>query len=312
MHARRGASTWLHLGGALLSAAVLLVGLGCGGASETDDATFGYDGDAPLDVDDRGIASEADGIVLRDLSFATPSGRVEALMLAPRDADGLPAVVIGHGAGGNRTSMIAPAAWLAARGAVVLTVTLPSSSTPPPSGLDTIERLGWYRGIEVGDVVAVRRAVDLLQARDEVDADRTGYLGYSAGARTGAMLAGSEPRLRAVALLAGGVADVEEIVAAAPEELRDRVRETMSEIDPLRWIALGDGEGLLLQNAKDDEIVPTESAQALADAAPEGTDVRWYDGGHGLSAEVYADALDWLELRLPIDGPAVQGAPTGP
>jgi dienelactone hydrolase len=207
--------------------------------------------------------------------------------------------------------MIAPAAWLAARGAVVLTLTLPSSSQPP-SGLDAAERLRWYRGIEVGDVVAVRRAVDLLRTRDEVDAERTGYLGYSAGARTGAMLAGSEPRLRAVALLAGGVADVEEVVAAAPDELRDQLRETMSEIDPLRWIALGDGEGLLLLNAKEDEVVPRESAQALADAAPEGTDVRWYEGGHGLSAAVYADALDWLEQRLPIDGPAVPGAPTGP
>jgi dienelactone hydrolase len=297
--------------GALAVASTVIVAFGCGGGSAEAEATFGYDREAPLAVDDRGIVSEADGIALHDLSFATPSGRVEALMLAPRDADGLPAVVIGHGAGGDRTSMIAPAAWLAARGAVVLTLTLPSSSSPP-SGLDAAERLRWYRGIEVGDVVTVRRAVDLLHARDEVDAARTGYLGYSAGARTGALLAGSEPRLRAVALLAGGVADVEEVVAAAPDELRDQLRETMSEIDPLRWIALGDGEGLLLQNAKDDEIVPRESAQALADAAPEGTDVRWYEGGHGLSAAVYADALAWLEQRLPIDGPAVRGAPTGP
>lgn len=305
------ASALRRLAGVLLAAVALLAVLGCGGESAVDDGTFGYDRDAPLEVDDRGIASEADGIVLRDLSFATPSGRVEALMLAPRDADGLPAVVIGHGAGGDRTSMIAPAAWLAARGAVVLTLSLPSASRPP-TGLDAEERLRYYRDVEVGDVVAVRRGIDLLQGRDEIDAERVGYLGYSAGARTGALLAGSEPRLRAVALLAGGVADVEEVVAAAPEELRDQLRETMSEIDPLRWIALGDGERLLLQNAKDDEIVPRESAQALADAAPEGTDVRWYEGGHGLSADVYADALDWLGQRLPIDGPTVEGAPTGP
>jgi dienelactone hydrolase len=305
------ASALPRLAVGLLAAAALLLGLGCSGGSAADDGTFDYDADAPLDVDDRGIASEADGIVLRDLSFATPSGRVEALMLAPRDADGLPAVVIGHGAGGDRTSMIAPAAWLAARGAVVLTLTLPSSSRPP-TGLDAEERLRYYRDVEVGDVVAVRRGIDVLQGRDEVDPERVGYLGYSAGARTGMLLAGGEPRLRAVALLAGGSADVEEVVAAAPEELRDSLRETMSEIDPLRWIALADGERLLLQNAKDDEIVPRESAEAVAAAAPEGTDVRWYEGGHGLSAEVYADALDWLEQLLPVDGPAVLGAPTGP
>jgi dienelactone hydrolase len=296
----------------VVTVGALLVSLGCGGGSAADDETFGYDDDAPLGIDDRGIVSEADGVVLRDLSFTTPTGTIEALVVAPSAAEGLPAVVIGHGSGGDRTSMIAPAAWLAARGAVVLTLTLPSSSTPPPSRLDAAERLRWYRSIEVGDVVAVRRAVDLLQSRDEVDPERIGYLGYSAGARTGALLAGSESRLRALALLAGGAADVEAFVAAAPEELRDQLRATMSEVDPLRWIALADGEGLLLQNAKDDEVVPRESAQALADAAPEGTEVRWYEGGHGLSATVYADALDWLEQRLPIDGPAVPGAPTGP
>ncbi|MGL6278728.1 MAG: alpha/beta hydrolase family protein [Gaiella sp.] len=312
MREQSAASTRFRATVALLATGAVLLAVGCGDGSAGDESTFGYDRSAPLDVDDRGIVSEADGVVLRDLSFETPTGRVEAVMLAPRDAEGLPGVVIVHGSGGDRTSMIAPAAWLAARGAVVITLTQPSSSSRPPRQLDPESRLRWYRKIEVGDVVAVRRAVDLLQSRPEVDRDRIGYLGYSAGARTGALLAGSEPRLQAIALLAGGAADVESFVAAAPEEPRAPLRATMSAVDPLRWIALADGKRLLLQNAEDDEIVPRESAEALIDAAPEGADVRWYDGGHGLSAEVYADALDWLAERLPVDGPAVPGAPTGP
>ena len=46
------------------------------------------------------------------------------------------------------------------------------------------------RDLAVADVVAVRRGLDLLAARPDVDPKRLGFLGYSAGARTGALLAG--------------------------------------------------------------------------------------------------------------------------
>ena len=53
-------------------------------------------------------------------------------------------------------------------------------------------------------MVAVRRAVDLLRAGREVDPNRIGLVGWSLGARVGAVTAGVEPRLHAVVLMSGG------------------------------------------------------------------------------------------------------------
>lgn len=52
-------------------------------------------------------------------------------------------------------------------------------------------------------IVDFRRAVDLLRARPEIDADRIGYLGVSYGGAMGGLLAGVEDRLSAVVLVVG-------------------------------------------------------------------------------------------------------------
>jgi cephalosporin-C deacetylase-like acetyl esterase len=44
-------------------------------------------------------------------------------------------------------------------------------------------------------IVDLRRAVDLLVARDDVDPDRIGYLGVSYGGAMGGLLAGVEDRV---------------------------------------------------------------------------------------------------------------------
>ena len=69
---------------------------------------------------------------------------------------------------------------------------------------------------------------------------------------------------------------------------------------------------LLLQDGRRDEVVPRAALNALADAAPSGTDVRWYAAGHDLNEAAFRDQLAWLARRLELDGPPVPGALTGP
>ncbi len=164
----------------------------------------------------------------------------------------------------------------------------------------------------MADVVAVRRAVDLLASRDDVDADRIGYVGWSAGARTGAILAGVEPRLRALVLVAPGAAPVSEFVAAAADADKAAVERVMSSIDPLTYIARGHADRLLIQEGKQDAVIPRTAIDALIDAAPKGTEVRWYDADHTMGPVAYSEHLDWLQERLGVDGPPVPGAQTGP
>ncbi len=282
----------------------------CGSA--VDEGPFRYDAALPLATSDRGVVDDDYPIAVHDLSFSSESDTVDAFLAVPPAGEQRPAVVYVHGAGSTRDSMIGPALWLAARGAVTLAITAPSTTLGTAAAGSALERLRLQRALEVRDVIAIRRAVDLLAGREDVDPDRLGFVGWSAGARAGAILSGVEPRLRALVLISGGSARVSEFVQAAPAELRAEVEETMSSIDPLRYVARARPGSLLLQAGRRDAVIPREALQALIDASPDGTDVRWYDAGHALGPVAYRDHMRWLEEHLGIEGPAVPGAKTGP
>jgi hypothetical protein len=252
-------------------------------------------------------------IAVRDISYAVPGGRVSAYLALPPGRGRLAAVVYLHGAGEGRDRFVLPATWVAGRRAIGLTLTLPSSNEGPgPRGLTPVQLLARQQRLFVADVVAVRRAVDLLRSLPRVDAGRIGLVGWSFGARVGAVLAGVEPRLHAVVLMSGGATPVSAYVAQAPAELRPRVRSALTLIDPLRWIARARPGTVLLQDGRQDEVVPRAALVALSKAAPRGTNLRWYPTGHELEPAAYRDQLDWLSGKLAIRGPVVAGARTGP
>jgi len=289
-----------------------LIVAACGGGDAVDEGPFAYDAGRPLSTADRGVVDDDYPIAVHDVSYASGDDTIEAFLSVPPGEVRRPAVVYVHGAGSTRDSMMGPALWLAARGAVTLAITAPSSTATAPAVTGALDRLRWQRSLEIRDVIAVRRAVDLLTGRDDVDPDRIGFVGWSAGARAGAIISGVEPRFHALVLISGGSAPVSEFVQAAPPELRPEVEETMSSIDPLRYIAQARPGSLLLQDGRRDAVIPLKALQALIDAAPENTDVRWYDAEHALGPVAYRDHMRWLEERLGIVGPPVPGAMTGP
>ena len=296
---------------AVLLGTLVVLAAGCGGSSAEDD-TFAYDTDAPLALETGAQLADGRPLDVRDVSFASGDERVQGVLVAPPDTkDRLPAVVYLHGSGGEPRGEREELGAVAARGAVALTLTLPSGDAAPPSGLSPEETLRWQRDAIVDDVVAVRRALDVLAADERVDPERLGLVGWSFGGRLGALVAGIDDRLRATTLMSAGAAPVSEYVAAAPAELRDDVEEVLPPIDPLTRI--GDAEGaVFLQAGRSDSIVPESALQALADAAPDDTRVTWYDAEHDLNDSANRDQLAWLSERLGIDGPPVPGVATGP
>ena len=288
--------TWLPL---LVAAACAAAASGCGGSSKPAAVSdpFAYDQSAPTDAVAKGQTASNFGLILTNVSFATPSGNVEGLLISPENAKKAPAVIYLPGAGQDRTAFINPALELASHGATAFLLTPPSSRTPA-TGKNAAERLHSYRDTVVADVVAARRAIDVLQGLKQVDPKRIGLIGWSAGALTGATLSGVEPRLRAVVLLSAGAATVDDFVAKAPPSLQDEVRSTLGPIDPLHWIGKARGNRLLLQNGTKDTIVPRSALDNMVGAAPKGTTVKWYDAGHGLNGAAYAYHVAWLRKQL--------------
>ena len=158
--------------------------------------------------------------------------------------------------------------------------------------------LGQARDVQVRDVVAVRRAVDVLQSLRSVDSQRIGYLGWSAGAKTGTFVAAAEPRVKALALLSAGAAPVSAFVAQAPQQLRGQVRSILGSVDPIRYVASARPGSLLLEDGRNDQVVPRSALQNIVAAAPKRTTVHWYAARHELNAAAYDDAYDWLARKL--------------
>jgi pimeloyl-ACP methyl ester carboxylesterase len=124
-------------------------------------------------------------------------------------------------------------------------------------------------------VTDLRRGIDLLYGRPDVDRHRIAYVGHSWDAHVGAILAGVETRISAYVLMASGYADEEEAFASKdPERMAqikqvgaDNVHEYFREYawdDPVYFLGHTDRESIFLQFASADPITK-EMAQKYLD-----------------------------------------------
>jgi len=234
------------------SAALLLVA-GCGRSSHDP---FGYDRGRPLQVRDAGVAATGPGVTVHVVTYAA-AGRINAFVIVPRASGRHPAVLFLHGSGGNREDLLLPAVQLAKRGVVTMTISQPNDALT-------------FRPL----VVNARRALDVLAARTDVDADRLGLVGFSLGAQTAAILAGDEPRLKAIGIIAGRGGPV-----------------------PRYWIRKARAP-LFFEAGTADEIVPHAQLVALIRAAPDHPLVRWYPTTHGMDLRSMSDMVAWQAAQL--------------
>ncbi len=143
----------------------------------------------------------------------------------------------------------------------------------------------------------VRRTVDLLASRPEVDPQHIGITGISLGGIVSASAAALEPRLsRAVLILAGGdvgyiiehareTRELRETIAQLPAAQKAKLQEALAAVEPLTHAAgLRDrakAGKVLMINAAEDEVVPPTCTEKLAAALGIADKVVWLDGlGH--------------------------------
>jgi len=241
------------------SAALLLAGCGAPHHAATS-APFAYDAKAPLDVRDAGVYASNARAVVHDVSYAGVDGkRVQAYLVVPTASGKHPGVLLLHGSGGDRRDLLVEAALLGELGAVAIAISEPNDAAT-------------YRPL----VVNARRALDVLDARTDVDPARIGVIGFSLGAQTAAILAGADRRVDDAEIIAGrGTA-------------------------PARYWLAKTHAALFFQAGTKDQVVPHAQLQALIDAAPGRPRVRWYATGHELNGPIDTDLLAWQasELRL--------------
>jgi pimeloyl-ACP methyl ester carboxylesterase len=200
---------------------------------------------------------------LAEISFSSADGRRVAGWYAP--SGNRAAIILVHGTGAERSSLLFETGFLAQAGFGVLALDLPGQGASEG-------RTRWG----VPERHAISAAVDWLRARGEVDPERIGGLGFSMGAYVLTQAAALDQRLRAVALVSSPNEVVEHnwlatakwgLLAQVPCYLALRAYGQSLDIPPKDVIGSIAPRAVLIVGGDLDPLVPAFMARQLFSAA---------------------------------------------
>src|SRR6266480_5461549 len=187
---------------------------------------FDYDQKAPLNIKQIGVRRRTTATVY-DITYGSPKGGVvPAYLVVPKGRGPFAAVIWGHWCWGNssmrnRREFLDEAIVLAQAGVVSL---LPDAPLARPGYVTIKDPFEERNATEfVQHVVDMRRGVEVLFSRANVDRNRVAYVGHSCNAVVGAVLSGLDRRFKVFVLMAGTTSD--EVTQSTKEfqEFRQKV-----------------------------------------------------------------------------------------
>jgi dienelactone hydrolase len=269
--------------------------------------TFDYDANAALGILENS-KKVIEGITVYDLSYAGPKGgRVTSYLIVPPGKGPFAALLYVHWGQGDRTEFLSEALVMAKRGVVSLLIDGPfaradadrdASFTHPEK-----ERDQWIKG-----VIEMRRGIDVLRARNDVDLKRIGYVGHSYGATFGGVLAGIEKRIKAYVLIGGlpGFTFFDDPVLAPfmkgfTAEQKQKYADAIQPIEPIRFVGNSSPASLFFQFAQYDRYISEPAANRFFDAAGQPKNIKWYFCSHEFNdPESRTDRLEWISRQLEV------------
>jgi cephalosporin-C deacetylase-like acetyl esterase len=264
---------------------------------------YNYDQDLPLN-DSVKLISDTATVALYSVEFAsTHNERVTGLLAVPANDEGLcPVVILLHGLGDRKTVDYIEAGntLLTQHGYAVLRIDIANHGNRKVQDYEFDLTDGykyWTRDIMAQTVFDLRRAVDFLETRDDIDKDRIGFFGISLGGMIGTVFCGVDKRVDVpVIALAGGNLSLMFGVDAITKE----TKEYFSIIDPINFVKEIAPRPMLFINAENDEVVPPITSKMLFKEASEPKEIIWYNSRHRdlPLEEAYMSAIKWFDERL--------------
>jgi len=253
---------------------------------------YQYDQAAPLNPE---VGSPTLGLTGTELTirFSSANGeRVRGLLLLPPASAGkgpYPCLLLLHGLGGSKSDArgLAP---MIAKGYAVCALDAAYHGDRKQQGKQFFSTdVALTRQAFIQTIIDYRRAIDFLATRPEIDAKRIGLVGLSLGAMMGGVLTPVEPRIRTAVLVVGG-GDWRTLLSTSQHSaalaVRERLRadpaalDPLDSVDPLHYVEHISPRPLLMQNGRQDTVMPAACVQALWDRAKEPKCIDWYDSGH--------------------------------
>jgi dienelactone hydrolase len=267
---------------------------------EAQAALFRYDAAASLAVQEVG-AEKQGTVTVRDIRFTPAAGAepVKAYLVVPEGAGPFAGVLwvhwLGEPATTNRTQFLKEAVDLAPKG--VLSLLVEGMWSAPDWYGNRVPEKDYDNSIR--QVIALRRAMDLLVSTPHVDKARLGYVGHDYGGMYGMMANGVDGRAKTYVYIAVApslnhwaffarqpVSKAAYLRQNAPLELTDYLRQVKN-------------ASTLFQFANKDVYVSRADTQVVLAAAAEPKKRVFYEADHGMAVpEAAADRDAWLLKEL--------------
>jgi len=262
---------------------------------------FSYDANVPLAPVPGAARLLERGVVARDISFTSNGHIVTGEIVTGAKSKSHPGILFVHWLGDpkttNHTEFEADAIALARRGAVSLLV---DTMWAKPNWFDTVGKSA-DADIATGtaQVIDLRRALDVLQAQPGVDATRLGVVAHDFGAMYASLLAGVDPRPKALVLMAAVPTMSEWYLLGKKAPAPDYAARLNGALDIAGSLSASKAKAYLFQFATKDKYVPAARAQVLFDAGPLPKGEFLYGVDHDLATPAAdADRRAWLIEQL--------------
>ncbi len=283
----------------LVAAWLMLMAAGCM-KQETVELQYyyEYDHDFPLNAH---VEPLGDGL-FHVSYYSVHAKRVPALLHLPETGEApYPAIIMLHGIGDHKNAdymQIGDSIFTAAGFAVFrIDIDLHGERELAFYPLKKARKFSYtLRNAMVQTVFDLRRAIDYLDTRNEIDSTRTAFLGISLGGIIGSVFCGVEPRVEypMIALAGGGLR-----MALGTKGFSERIKNMLAPVEPLNFISRIAPRPVLFLNATRDTVIPRVSTEMLYDAAKEPKDIYWYDAPHHMPpVPVFQDCVRWLREQM--------------
>ena len=270
---------------------------------------FDYDQKAPLGIKEMGVERRGD-VAIHDITYTSPKGGVvPAYLVVPKGKGPFAAVIWGHWYWDNsplrnRKQFLDEAVALARAGVVSLLTDGPVARPGHVASKDPLDDRVATDFLQ--QAIDMRRGVDVLIARKDVDAKRIAYVGHSYNAGIGALLSGVDRRFKAFVLMAGSMSDEVGRETKEYEEFRQKVGPEKLDAFNAKYVYLDQGKYVshaapafvFLQYATQEKFLTPERARQYEKVVSEPKRLKIYDAPHALNAEARRDRIAFLTEQL--------------
>jgi cephalosporin-C deacetylase-like acetyl esterase len=295
-------------GAIMLHGFASLSGFAFAQVSSPNDAThFSYDTKAALDVKQISDTVQ-DGVTVQNVTYTGVNGdTVPAYLVIPGGKGKFAGIIWGHwlmpgAANANRQEFLKEAIALAPAGVISLLIDAPQARPnfkPTPNPVLVAQQ-----------VIDLRRGMDLLLSRPDVDTTRIAYVGHSWDAGNGAILDAVDKRFAAFVFMSGPQSTMEYVLSSDSPRVAPmrktadmvKVAQTMKAnawADPGSYAhKLGPAPALFQYGLHDEDWVPLQDAKDYIAMSSGPKTVQFYDADHALNSKASADRDAFLRKTL--------------